>query len=449
MGHTSRVQPPPTRFATAPDGVHLAYQVVGEGPVDLLYMWNTWSNVDVMWEWPSQRHWLMRLSSFARLIVMDKRGTGVSDRACPLGTFETQIDDVEAVLEAAASSSVVLVGGGDAGLLALVYAASHPDHVSGLVLLNSCARRCRGEDYPYGRSVEEAMTWTRSLLPAWGTGVTPRVGIPSENNDQARAWYGKLERNSISPGSLVELNEMVAASDARPALPLIRMPCLVMHRTEDPYMPVAMGRYLAEHLPTARYVEQPGNDHAGFAGDADAMLDEVEAFVTGSRPAPRADRVLATVLFTDIVGSTSVAAAKGDAEWRRLLQQHNAIAEREVNLHRGTLVATTGDGIMASFDGPGRAIACARAIRSATAALELSVRAGLHTGEIELVDGGVAGIAVHLAARVMAEASAGDIFVSGAIPPLVVGSGLTFLDLGERDLKGLPDKWRLFAVADE
>jgi class 3 adenylate cyclase len=442
------IEPPTTRYAKTADGVHIAYQVVGDSGRDFVFVWGTYSNVEIVWEDPAAAHLLERVASFSRLIHFDKRGTGLSDRSCALPTYEEQIDDVLAVLDAVGSQRAALLGGGDGGMLAALFAASHPERISALILTDSSARRTRADDYPYGPTVEEMLAWIEAGDSEWGTGVSQMIAAPSQaGDDDARRWWAKMERHSLSVGSRLAVWDILARTDIRPILPTIHVPTLVLHRVGDTYVELAMGRYLAEHIPGARFVELAGIDHAGWAGDADALIDEIEEFVTGERPDRVPDRVLATVLFTDIVGSTAKAAAVGDAEWRRVLDRHHQLVRRQLQHLRGREIKTTGDGFLATFDGPARAIRCAAAVRDEVRSLGLEVRAGVHTGEVELVGDDVAGMAVHIGARVAAEAAAGEVLVSSTVKDLVVGADFRFEDRGLHTLKGVPGQWLLYAVA--
>jgi pimeloyl-ACP methyl ester carboxylesterase len=438
---------PETRYARSKDG-SVAYQIVGDGPRDLVFIpwWAT--NIEIMWEEPTIERFLRRLATFCRVLVFDKRGAGVSDPVplAALPTLEQWSDDVRSVMRAAGSTRAVLLGHSHGGQMAALFAATYPGETSALVLVDSFARLFADDEEP-GLALDRAPFTLDEVEERWGTGVNLEVFAPSLAGDERfRRWYSRYERLSLSPGMLRAVIASDLERDVRGVLPAIRVPTLVLHRSGNRFIDVRQGRYLAEHIAGAKLVELPGEDHLFHAGDSEALVAEVEEFLTGERPAPDADRVLATVLFTDIVGSTEKAAALGDRAWRALLEQHHEIARREVERHRGRAVDFAGDGLFATFDGPARAIRCARAIGEAVGALGIEIRAGLHTGEIELAASAVRGIAVHIGARVAAEAGAGEVLVSSTVKDLVAGSGIRFVDRGARALKGVPDAWRLFAV---
>jgi class 3 adenylate cyclase/alpha-beta hydrolase superfamily lysophospholipase len=439
--------PPETRYAKSGD-LHIAYQVVGEGPLDLVLVHGWVSHIEHAWDYPPFAHCLMRLASFARLIHFDKRGTGLSDRVAELPSLEQRMDDLRAVMDAAGSEQAVLFGYSEGGPMAALFAATYPGRTAALIMYASYARRVRAPDYPWGPTPEERLAELDSIEQWWGRpGGQVATRAPSHADDpRYREWFATYLRRSASPGAALALARMNLEIDVRPVLPAIRVPTLILHRVGERELPVAGARYLATWIPGARYVELPGDDHSLWAGDSDAIIDEVEEFVTGVRPAPEPDRVLATVLFTDIVGSTQRAAALGDRRWRELLDAHHAAVRRELARFRGREVKTTGDGFLAAFDGPARAVRCAAAIRDAVRQLGIEIRAGLHTGEVELLGDDVGGIAVHIGARVAAEAGPGEVLVSSTVKDLVAGSGLEFDDRGARALKGVPGEWRLFAV---
>jgi class 3 adenylate cyclase len=441
---------PSTRYAKGPGG-HVAYQVVGEGPVDVVFAPDHSSNLEAMWDEPAMVRFFDRLSAIGRVICFDRRGTGVSDPV-PLGalpTLEQWMDDIGTVVDAVGSSRVVLFGFGDGGPLSILFAATHPQRTAALVLVNTFARIVRAPDYPIGLTPEQAERRLRGLIAEWGTGSTANAspslaGIPS-----FREWCARYERLSLSPGAFAAMYPVMdLQSDVRAVLPTIRVPTLVLHRGGVRYFRPECGRYLADHIPGARYVELPGEDYAFYAGDVDALLDPVAELVTGKRPPSAADedRVLATVLFTDIVDSTQRAAALGDRAWRELLERHHRICRDEIARFRGREVATTGDGFLAAFDGPARGVRCALAIRDGVKRLGLEVRAGLHTGECEWHGENLAGIAVHIGARVAAAAAPSEVVVSSTVKDLVVGSGLSFVDRGAHALKGVSGNWQLFAA---
>jgi class 3 adenylate cyclase len=437
-----------TRYAVSNDG-HVAYQVIGDGPRDLVFVPNWGSNVDVMWEEPSLAHFLRRLSTFSRLLCFDKRGTGVSDPVTldALPTLEQWMEDVRSVMNAVGSPRTAILGDSEGGQMAMLFAATYPERVSALILTNTAARHLRDVDYPWGlpaRSVEPFLQRMREL---WGTGGLVEVMAPSVAHDERfRRWYGRYERLALPPKAINAYYISQLDRDLRSVLPTIQVPTLVLHRVGNRHMRVGHGRYLAEHIPGAKYVELPGDEQFFHSGDTEVMLGEIEEFLTGVRPAAEFDRVLATVLFTDIVDSTERAAVLGDRAWRALLDTHNGIVRRELSRHRGQEIRSAGDGFLATFDGPARAIRCASAIRDEVRALGIEIRAGLHTGECELMGDDVGGLAVHIGARVAAEADAGDVLVSSTVKDLVAGSGIEFADRGARALKGIPGEWRLFAV---
>lgn len=444
-------QVPQTRYAKS-GSVHIAYQVVGEGPLDLVFSPGFVSHVELFWEYPPQARFFARLASFSRLILFDKRGTGLSDRV-PVGelpTLEQRMDDIRAVMDGAGSERAALLGLSEGGPMSLLFAATHPARAAALVLLASFARIIRGEGYTVGPTAEEFSRFIDLIEAGWGTGVAAGALFPGLKDDPVlRQFWARFQRQAASPGAAVAILSMLLDTDARAALPVIDSPTLVLHRTGDRFIPVEHGRFLGQHIRGARYVELPGNDHLPWLGDADAMLAEIQEFLTGVREPGEPERVLATVLFTDIVGSTERAVALGDRQWRDLLDRFYAAVRRELGRHRGRELDTAGDGMLAAFDGPARAIRCARAVGSAVRELGLEVRAGVHTGECELIGGKLGGIAVHIGARVAGLAAAGEVLVSTTVRDLVAGSGLRFEDRGMHALKGVPGEWRLYAVAGE
>jgi class 3 adenylate cyclase len=426
--------------------IHLAYQAVGDGPPDLVFIWGPYSNIELIWEHPPARRYMERLASMSRLIQFDRRGTGLSDRAVELPILEEQMDDVVAVLDAVGSERAVLMGGGDGGMMCTLFAATHPERTSALILSGARVRITATDDFPwaYGEGLWEEVS--SMVAEHWGLGMSQMAAAQSTlGDDSVRRWWARLERQSLSPGSVPAMFGLLAQADVRSVLPSIHVPTLVTHRVGDPFAPVDQGRYLARHIAGARFVELPGVDHAGWYSDAEAELDEIEEFVTGHRPVHELDRVLATVLFTDIVGSTERAREVGDRRWREVLDRHDELARVELERFQGRLVKTTGDGLLATFDGPARAIRCASALRDH---LPVPIRAGLHTGEVELRGEDVGGIAIHIGARVMALAAEREVLVSRTVRDLVAGSGITFTDRGTHILKGVPDEWQLYAVAN-
>jgi class 3 adenylate cyclase len=440
------VQPPETHYAKSGD-VNIAYQVLGEGPLDLVLVPGFVSHLELDWEEPRYAHFLERLASFSRLILFDKRGTGLSDRPGGLPDLETRMDDVRAVMDAARSERAALFGYSEGGPMAILFAATYPERTSALVLYGAYAKRQDpDDDYPWCPTTEEREAYAAEVEHTWGAEAD--LGTMAPNADDAMVrWWRRRARASASPGAARDLILMNSQIDVRHVLPSARVPTLCLHRTGDHDTRVEEGRYIAERIPGARFVELAGEDHfPSIRGDE--IVDEVEEFLTGVRRGPQPDRLLATVLFTDIVGSTVKAAEVGDRRWRELLELHNATVRRELERFRGREVGTVGDGFLAVLDGPARAIRCACAIRDAILALGLEIRAGLHTGEVEIVGDDVAGIAVHTGARVAALARAGEVLVSQTVKDLVAGSGIEFEERGEHELKGVPGMWRLYAVTD-
>jgi class 3 adenylate cyclase len=432
---------PETRYAKSGD-VHIAYQVVGEGPFDLVFVPGFVSNVDHSWEWPALARMLSRLASFSRLILFDKRGTGLSDRVAGIPGLEQRMDDVRAVMDAVGSERAAVFGISEGGAMSALFAATYPERTRALALFGA---------YPsytqWVLSQDRVPAFLQAVEAAWGTGETVRIFAPEMAEDRAfREWWARFERLGASPQAVIDLTRMNVEIDIRAILPTIRVPTLIVHRSGDTRVNVGAGRYFAAHIPGATYVELPGRDHVAWAGDTDAAIDSVERFLTGSVAAVEADRVLATVMFTDIVESTRQAAALGDRDWRALLDRHRAAARGEFGRFRGREVQSTGDGFLVTFDGPARAIRCADAIRDAVRPLGLDLRIGLHTGEIVVAGDDISGIAVHLAARVAAAAGAGEVLVSGTVKDLVAGSGIRFSDRGGHALKGLDGEVRLYAV---
>ncbi len=429
-------------------GASIAWSAVGEGPRELAFVPGFVSHQEILWEEPLVARFFERLSSFARLILWDKREQGLSDRTGRPPTLEQSMDDLRAVLEAAGSERPALVGVSEGGPMTMLFAATYPERVDRLAVIGSYARILAAPGYDAGADPEQLERFCAGMLSHWGEAVGLRAFAPSLADDpRVRAWWARLLRSGASPRTAADLLLLYRQLDVRHVLPAVRVPTLVLHRAGDRLTPVEQGRYVAAHIPAARYVELAGDDHLPFAGDADALLDELQDFLTGTRPPRQADRVLATVLFEDIVGSTRLAAELGDGRWRGLLAEHDRLAADAVQRFGGRVVKTLGDGVLATFDGPARAIRGALAIRDGAGALGLDVRAGLHTGELEQLDGDVGGIAVHIGARVAAAAGPGEVLVSRTVADLVAGSGLAFADRGEHELKGVPDTWRLFAAA--
>jgi class 3 adenylate cyclase len=437
-----------TRYARSGD-VQVAYQVVGDGPRDLVLAPGFVSHLELAWDYPPYERFIRRLASFARVIVFDKRGSGLSDPVGDAATLEERIDDIRAVMDAAGSERADVFGWSEGAALAAFFGASRPDRVSALVLYGSFARGMPAEGYPWAVEPGAWDLWLQADGDEeyWGQGYSLMMLAPTRFEDEALVrWWGRFERQSMSPRMARAALRLDSELDIRDVVPSIRVPTLVIHRSGD-VLPIEGARWLAEQIPGARFVELPGEDHWPWTTDPDEIVDEVEEFLTGERQEREPDRVLATVLFTDIVGSTETASSLGDSRWRDLLEQHDRLVRREVDRHRGRAVKTTGDGVLATFDGPGRGINCARAICDQVRPLGIEVRAGLHTGECELRNGGdVGGIAVHIGARVAGLAEPGEVLVSGTVKDLVVGSGLAFTDRGSHALKGAPGEWRLYAL---
>ncbi len=441
-----------TRYARSGD-VHIAYLVAGptrppataDGPLDLVYV-PTWiSQVEHYWDEPIVARYFERLASFSRLIMFDRRGTGLSDPVAGVPTLEEQMDDVVAVMDAAGSERAAVYAQLEAGAMAALFAATHPERTTALILYEAMPRMSWAPDYDWALRPED-----RTLFDGdWGDGSRILGLAPkSSANPRLRQWFARLERLAASPATAAKFSSMVVDVDVRAVLPTIQVPTLIIHRSNDTFIDIRHSHYLAEHIPGARYVELPGEEAISFGADTGPLLDEVEEFLTGARHTSDTERILATVMFSDIVDSTARAAELGDRRWRDLLETIESVVGRELARFRGRAVKTMGDGFLATFDGPARAIRCATAIRDgARAQFGLEIRSGLHTGEIELIGNDVGGIAVHIGARVGASARPGEVLVSGTVKDLVVGSGIPFEDRGERELKGVPGTWRLWAVA--
>jgi len=435
----------PIRYARSGD-VNVAYQVTGDGPFDLVLVPGFFSHLEIDWEHPSMAHMFERLGSFARLIRFDKRGTGLSDRTVGLPDFDARMDDVRAVMDAEESEHAALFGYSEGGPLCVLFAATYPERTRALVLYGTYAkRRDPDDDYPWAPTRESRLSHAQELESTWGENVD--ISRMSPNADEAMSvWYQRRGRASLSPAAARDLILMNSQADVRNVLPAVQCPTLVLHRSGDRDSRPEEGRYIAERIPGARFVELAGDDHLP-AVRPDEILDEMEEFLTGVRPVLSSNRVLATVLFTDLVGSTERAAAVGDEAWASLLASHDERVRRVLARFSGEEIDTAGDGFLAAFDGPARAIRCALEIREALRTLDLDVRAGVHTGEVERRTGDKPrGIAVHVGARVMSLAAAGDVLVSSTTRDLVAGSGLEFEDRGEHELKGIEGRRRLFAA---
>jgi class 3 adenylate cyclase len=436
---------PETRYAKSGD-VHIAFQVSGDGPIDLVFVPGFVSHLEADWDSPARTRLLQRLSSFCRLIRFDKRGTGLSDRV-KIPTLEQRMDDVRAVMDAVGSQKAALFGLSDGGPMSILFAATYPQRTISLVIYGSYARRVRGPNHPYGMTIEQWDAFVDRLGREWGGPAAVEVFAPSLAADPAgRIAYANYLRQAASPGAAIDIMGMNGEIDVSAALPAIRVPTLIVHRSGDRLIEIGQARYLAAHIRDARLRELAGEDHAWIAGDGDAIVDEIELFLTGTRRDVEPDRVLATVLFTDIVGSTERAAAIGDRHWRDLLEQHRVMVRRKLAEFRGREIDTAGDGFLVSFDGPGRAVRCASAIVADAAGLGLEVRAGLHAGECELMGDKLSGLTIHTGARVAALASPGEVLVSSTVKDLVAGSGLRFADRGSSVLKGVPGTWQIYAL---
>jgi class 3 adenylate cyclase/pimeloyl-ACP methyl ester carboxylesterase len=441
---------PITRYAKSGD-VHVAYQVVGEGPIDLVLIHGWISHLEYQWEDPALARFLNRLASFSRLIVFDKRGTGLSDRVAEsaLPTLEQRMDDIRAVMDAAGSHRAVMFGISEGGPLSTLFAATYPARTAALIMYGAFAKWIRTDDYPWGPTREEHEAAFEAFEKYWGTPIGLKKLAPSAANDeQVRQWWAHHMRVSASPGGGVTLYRMNVEVDTRAILPTIRVPTLILHRSGDRLQPCQGARYMAEQIPAAKFVELPGDDHIPWIGNADPLLAEIQEFLTGAPPVLEADRVLATVLFIDIVQSTQRATAIGDSRWRDLVNNYQQQVGKEVARLGGRVVNTAGDGVFATFDGPARAIKCACAVRDAVGNLGLAIRCGIHTGECVIEGDDVAGIAVHIGARVAARADPGEILLSSTVKDLIAGSRVECSDRGSHVLKGVAGRWRLFAVKE-
>ena len=440
---------PETKYARSSD-YHIAYQTIGTGPLDLLFLHGWISHIEHLWEEPRIARFLDRLASFSRLILLDKRGTGLSDPV-PLDrlpTLEERMDDVRAVLDAVGSKRAAFFGTSEAGALSLLFAATYPSRTTALVLLNSYARLAYAPDYPQGIPAEQALGLLQAIEEEWGKGVAFEALVASQtDNASMKSWWARYQRLAASPGAAVRLLQSAFETDARSVLPAITVPVLVLHRAGDPFTGPEHGRYLAERVPGAKFVELSGVDHLFFAEDMDRLLSEIQEFLTGVPEAREPDRVLVTVMFVDIVGSTEHLTRLGDRQWRDVLDRYYAIARRQLVRFRGREIATAGDGLFATFDGPARAIRCARTIADEVSVLEIAVRVGIHSGECEVMGDNVGGIAVHTGARIAGQAGPSEVLVSSTVRDLVAGSGISFEDRGRHPLKGVPGEWSLFAVS--
>jgi class 3 adenylate cyclase len=438
---------PETKYARS-GGTHIAYRVFGDGDLDLVLVPGFTTHVELSWEYEPSARLLEGLASFARVIIFDRRGSGLSDPVTDAPTLEQRMDDVRAVMDAAGSERAALVGISEGVPMSILFAATYPQRVRALVCAGGMARTTYAEDYPWGTP---AAALTESavelILPHWGDGSIIEVSAPSQaDNAEAREFWGRLERSTASPGMMIALAQMFLDIDVRDIVPSVHAPALILHRTHDRLVNVRHGRWLAEHLPNARIVEFEGDDHGFWFQGTDQWLGALQEFLTGARAVPQTDRVLATVLFTDIVDSTRTAADLGDQDWRKVLERHQRAVREALDRFGGREVKSTGDGFLATFDGPARAIQCAKAILQSSETSGIRVRAGVHTGECEVMGDDIGGIAVHIAARVSAQAEPRELLVSRTVKDLVAGSGLEFTDRGAHTLKGVPDAWQLYAV---
>ena len=447
QAHGTPIERPETKYARSGE-THIAYQVFGEGDLDLVHVPGFYTHVELVWEHEPTARFLEGLASFARVINFDRRGSGLSDPVTDAPTLEQRMDDVRAVMDAAGSERAVLVGVSEGAPMSILFAATYPQRVRALVCTGGMARSTYAEDYPWGTPAEALIeSGVELILPHWGDGSLVEVSSPSQaDNPESRAFSGRMERSTASPGMLTALFQMFLDLDVRDVVPSVHAPALILHRSRDPLVNVRHGRWLAEHMPNARMVEFEGDDHGFWYQGAEEWLGEVQEFLTGARAAPDVDRVLATVLFTDIVDSTRTAADLGDQRWREVLERHQRVVREALDRFNGREVKSTGDGFLATFDGPARAIQCATAILQSSEVSGIRVRAGLHTGECEVMGEDIGGIAVHIAARVSAHAEPRELLVSRTVKDLVAGSGIQFTDRGTHTLKGVPDTWQLYAA---
>jgi class 3 adenylate cyclase len=433
---------PETHYANSGD-VRIAYQVTGDGPFDLVFVPGFISNLDLAWEEPNRARFFSRLASFSRLILFDKRGTGLSDRFGEVASLEERMDDVRAVMDAVGSERAALFGISEGGAMSMLFAATYPERTRALVLYGTYGH------FPlWVLPPDRFKAFMEVLEREWGTGATARFFAPSKADDESfkRSW-ARFERLGASPSAVLALFRMNNDIDIRHVAPAIRVPTLILHRTGDTRVSVEAGRFLGSTIPGAKYVELPGIDHVLWVGDVDRIADEMEEYLTGSRSEVEPDRVLATVLFTDIVGSTKKASELGDRRWQSLLDQHDQILRAQIEKFRGREVKALGDGFLATFDGPARAVRCATNMIESVRPLDLQVRSGVHTGEVEVKGDDITGIAVHIAARIAALASGGQVLVSSTVRDLVAGSNIRFVEQGAHALKGIPEALRLFSVA--
>ena len=438
---------PETRYVKSGD-VHIAYQVLGSGPIDLVFVPGFVSNVQAVWDFTEHANFLRRVASFCRLIIFDKRGTGMSDRTSQLFSLEQRMADVQAIMDDVGLERAALFGISEGGPMSILFAASYPQRTAGLIVYGSYAKRSWAPDYPFGWKEDRWKVVLDNIDRHWGTpeGVNLSMWAPSITHDeQIAARATAYFRAAASPGAVLAVMNMNREIDVRHVLPSVHVPTLILHRVDERVLDIEHARYLAQYIPQAKLVELPGIDHMPWIGDSEAIVQEMEEFLTGARQIPEAERVLATVLFTDIVESTERAAAIGDRKWRELLESYQSVVREQLGRFRGREIDTAGDGFLASFDGPARAIRCAAAVRERSRSLGMEIRAGLHTGECEVMGDKLGGIAVHIGSRVAGKAAPGEIVVSQTVRDLVAGSGLNFAERGAHALKGVPGEWRLYA----
>lgn len=440
--------PAETRYARSGE-LHIAYQVIGDGPIDVVYVPGWVSHVELCWEEPSYARFLNQIASFARLIIFDKRGTGLSDRVSieNLPTLEERMDDLLVVMDAVGSRKAAIIGFSEGGNLSAYFAASYPERTSALVMYGTFGKRIWSSDYPWAPTPEQRQKEIENIENEWGNKMDLTHYVPSMVDDEAFAKrLATYFRRSASPGAAIALLKMNTQIDITNLLPVIHVPTLVLHRSGDCDAKVEEGRWIADRIPGAQFKELPGDDHFPWVGDQGAIISEIQNFLTGRRQVSEPTRVLATIMFTDIVSSTDLAQEMGDQAWKSLLDRHDIMSKEIISQYSGKMVKSTGDGILATFDGPGRGIACANEIMEKGRALGLNIRSGLHTGECELRGDEVAGVAVHLAARIAALAEAGELLVSRTVRDLVAGSRFDFTNRGEHELKGFSEKWILYSV---
>jgi pimeloyl-ACP methyl ester carboxylesterase len=437
---------PETRYTKSGD-IHIAYQVVGDGTRDLVLVPGWISNIDVFWEEPSMVRFLKKLASFSRLILFDKRGTGLSDRVTDTPMLEERMEDVRAVLDAVGSKRATLLGYSEAGTMVALFAATYPERTSAIIMISSFARRIKTVDYPWGATEAQYQSFIDDIQCNWGGPVGMEIRVPSRINDlQFKKWWAKFLRMGASPATAAAITRMNIDIDVRDILPLIKVPTLIIHARGDQAIELGHGEYLAENIPNSTFVVVDTSDHLPWVGAATEILEAVEEFVTGIKTHSSTQRVLSTLMFTDIVDSTRIAQSLGDKKWRDLLENHDTIVRHELSIYRGKEIDTAGDSFFASFDGPARALRCAQAVIQSLLVSGVSVRIGIHTGECELRGNTLAGIAVHITSRIADLAGPQQILVSRTVKDLVAGSGIEFADIGSYSLKGVSEDWQIFEV---